>query len=464
MKRPRRHAGAGCRGTARPGWGLGSALLVLALGLLSRAAAPPPTRSPAPPIAVTPPPGRAAAPAMNADPGNLPVIATTRPAPAPPPVPTIPAPVQPTAFWPGLKPPPVPPPEPKPAVRGAALALSKVGPDTVSPSKPLTYEIVVHNVGTAPAHAVRLEDRLPSGARYLGGEPKAATDGDRLVWEWDTLEAGAERRVQVEIQVDGAVVPAACGATVAFSTSPRPAAYEGRPRLLLTVAAPEGVRVGDKVVLRMKLANTGTAPAVGVVLHDQLPAGLRHEQGNPIEADLGNLGPGESRVVSLEVTAVQPGRLVNQVTAIADGAAPALAQTAIVVTGPALAVRPQGPAVIPPGEEAELAFEAVNSGTGPATGAHLTVYLPEGLQLIRAGEEGTVQAEGRNVEWALGTLDAGQSRRVSAKVRAQTAGEGAVRAQLRADGVPEAAADRLIRIGPAGEPPAPSPPGAERKD
>src|SRR5262245_11536823 len=179
-------------------------------------------RPPSQPIAVTPP--QSAPPAPQAAPlpppapvdlSNRPVIATTRPPAA--------APVQPVATWPELKitsaAPAPPPAAPAPAIRGAALALEKVGPPGIEPGKPFTYEIIVRNVGSAAAQQVCIDAPLPEGGRYLGGEPMAEAVEDGLTWKLGTLDAGAERRLRVEVQTDGNVDLNAYGAVVAFSTS-----------------------------------------------------------------------------------------------------------------------------------------------------------------------------------------------------------------------------------------------------
>src|SRR5262249_37146710 len=46
-----------------------------------------------------------------------------------------------------------------------------IAPETANLGQPLTQEIVVRNLGKSAVHQVRVEQELPAGVRYLGGEP-----------------------------------------------------------------------------------------------------------------------------------------------------------------------------------------------------------------------------------------------------------------------------------------------------
>src|SRR5207244_6401362 len=80
------------------------------------------------------------------------------------------------------------------------VQVEKRAPAVVNLSQPLGYEIIVRNPSSAPVCNVRVEDELPAGARYLGGDPPPEVGPDRLAWTLNTLEPGAERRLRVELQ------------------------------------------------------------------------------------------------------------------------------------------------------------------------------------------------------------------------------------------------------------------------
>ncbi len=63
-----------------------------------------------------------------------------------------------------------------------------------------------------------------------------------------------------------------------------------------------------------------------------MPPGLQHQAGAAIECAVGTLAPGETKTARLDVVAAQAGRLVNELTAVADGGQQALSHLAILVS------------------------------------------------------------------------------------------------------------------------------------
>ena len=53
------------------------------------------------------------------------------------------------------------------------MTLETIVPDAVQLGKDISYEIVVKNTGSTAVTGVKVEEQLPAGARYLGGEPMA---------------------------------------------------------------------------------------------------------------------------------------------------------------------------------------------------------------------------------------------------------------------------------------------------
>jgi uncharacterized repeat protein (TIGR01451 family) len=369
----------------------------------------------------------------------------TAPQPGAPPSPAAPSGVELTAFRPAPATPDPPPPTPSgpqlpapapPEVRGAgqtvSLYLEKIGPAAHAVGQPFSYEIVVRNPGPTPAAGVRVEDNLPDHARPLKSEPPARVTGTRLEWDLGGLEPGAERRLKVTVQAsrEGTLDDRA---TATCSVSHSLGTRIHRPQLALTMTGPAQAKVGEAAVFRLQVTNNGTGPAAHVVVHDRLPAGLKHPHGEQVEAEVGTLGPGESKTLNLRPTAVAGGRHVNEATATADGGLEATANATVVVDAPALALRKTGPREAALYGQVEHRLEVVNTGTLAATNVRVTDTLPEGLDYRSASDGGVYAPAGRTVDWALGSLGPGQSRAVSVTVQARKAGDWANQALVRAD-------------------------------
>src|SRR5207244_1376968 len=153
-------------------------------------------------------------------------------------------------------------------------------------------------------------DELPAGFSYLGSEPKADSPSDRLAWSLGTMEPGSERRIRIMVKsmTEGEL---RSKAVVSFSSSCSLSTRFTRPKLSVSVTAPETALTGESVAFQIRIANTGTGAIQKVMLRDKLPPGLQHPQGNQIEADLGSLAAGESRTVTLRTTAATTGIHLN---------------------------------------------------------------------------------------------------------------------------------------------------------
>src|SRR5262249_24910168 len=85
--------------------------------------------------------------------------------------------------------------------------------------------------------------------------------------------------------------------------------------------------------------NNSTQVIRKVTLRCELSDGLVHPQGQVIEADLGDLTPGQARTDSLDtLVANKPGRLQAQLTATADNGQATQAVAVLTVSEAALAM------------------------------------------------------------------------------------------------------------------------------
>ena len=177
-----------------------------------------------------------------------------------------------------------------PPRRDAQVSVEVVGPAVVAPGEPLHYEIVVRNTGAAPVAQVRVEDPLPPGARPTQTQPPATAGADLLTWEIGRLEVGGERRLKVDIK-PSEKEEMLCEPRVSYTAAAGLRTHVVRPPFAVALAGPETAGRGDAVGFRIEVSNNGPIALRHVVLRDNLPSGLRHPQGDAVEADLGDLAP-----------------------------------------------------------------------------------------------------------------------------------------------------------------------------
>lgn len=214
--------------------------------------------------------------------------------------------------------------------------------------------------------------------------------------------------------------------------------------LAVSVSAPEGAAVGEAVPLRIQVGNTGDAPFTNGVLHVELSAGLKHAQGGVIEAELPALAPGETRTVTLALTAAEPG-LQTAAVLVTAGGTEATARATVAVLKPVLELRLDGPEHRFLGRTAEFDLDVANNGNEAFRNVVVIAALPAGLEFAEASDRGAHDEKGRQVRWALGSLAPRQHRGLTLRLRPQGVGGQTVRATAKADGLPEANAEATVR-------------------
>jgi uncharacterized repeat protein (TIGR01451 family) len=329
--------------------------------------------------------------------------------------------------------------------RASAVCLEVVGPEQVSPGETLPYEIVVTNPGPVLLAHMRVEDRLPDGAKLRSAEPAPDVQGDRLVWDLGNLEGHGRRRLRVEIQ-PGGQEEMAFTPTATFTAALGLRTRLAQPTFSVTQTAPDVVMRGATVPFQIQVANHGTTALTHVVVRDELPPGLEHPQGSKIQADIGTLAPGQTRTLRLDVIASRAGRVVNEVTAQANGTKEVQSRTAVQVAEATLALKIDGPARTPFGQDVDLRLEVANPGPGTATNVRLTQMVPDGFDLLGASTGGAADSATRSVAWFLGTLTAGQRQVVALKVRSKMAGDWKWPAMLTADRMAETEAVHAMTV------------------
>lgn len=289
--------------------------------------------------------------------------------------------------------------------QSAQLVIEKKAPKEMQVGQPAAIEIVVRNTGTRRAEHVEVRDEVPRGAQLIDSAPQATAEPrGTLLWKLGTLEPGDETIVRLQ------VMPLSEGeigsvATVTSSAHASARSIVTRPRLGVVVNAPRQVLIDEDVKLKIKVSNTGSGVARGVMLRETIPAGLRHPAGEELEYEIGDMQPGDIKELELSLRAVQPGRLINEILAYGAGNLEAEpAKSEIEVVAPALEVAADGPKKRFLERQAVYTISVSNPGTAAAQQVALVATLPEGMEFVRADAAGRYDAKTRRVQWLLEEL------------------------------------------------------------
>ena len=289
-----------------------------------------------------------------------------------------------------------------------SLEIHKRAPEEVQVGVPAIFTAVVRNVGNATAFDVQVTDAIPKGAKLVRTFPEAQRlGGDGLVWNLGELAAGQESTISMEI------VPEAEGelgsvASVKFSAQASVRTISTQPRLSIRQTAVSELLGGDSATIFIDVSNTGTGVARGVVLEEDVPNVFRHVSGaSALQHDVGDLGPGDSMRLEIELMAIAAGKVSNVVRATSSNCSTAESSYPIEVKAPNLQIQLVGPKLRY--LERPSPYEAIieNVGTAAAKDLYITARLPRGMNFISASNEGTYLPDEHSVVWNLMELAAG---------------------------------------------------------
>ncbi len=156
-----------------------------------------------------------------------------------------------------------------------------------------------------------MTDQLPAGYELLAGPPTPERTADGLIWRVGRLAPGEQATLRLRLGPKAGEPAAptrnAVDATFQVRASSARTVQVARPELALNVTGPDAAVIGQSITFRIVVSNNGTVAARDVTLHALMGEGLTCAKGTDLEAGVGALAPGESRVVNLPATPTRPG-------------------------------------------------------------------------------------------------------------------------------------------------------------
>jgi uncharacterized repeat protein (TIGR01451 family) len=287
------------------------------------------------------------------------------------------------------------------------MALNITGPPTVVRGQEIPYTITASNRGRVEIRSMTIRDLVPPGCTFVSSQPPAIQEGQQLTWTLGLLPPGQTHTIQLVLRA-----PAKVGQVLNCATVKTEEGLTGEScattqvtaaQLKVGITGPATAVLGGQVAYQVTVSNPGTGPATNVKLTAVFDQGLEHEsKAGSVDLAIGTLAANEARTVPLNLTARQEGRLVNHVTATADGGLKDQAEHPVVVQKAQVSLQIKGPPRRFVGRPADWDIHVVNTGEAPLTNVVVRDRLPPELGFASATEGGQlVQGE---VEWRLGTL------------------------------------------------------------
>ena len=316
------------------------------------------------------------------------------------------------------------------------ISVETSGPRTITVGKEANYEIVLKNTGDLAASDVSVTVKIPDFAELLGskatsgtsenGTPadsvradNAAVTGSYSVqWRIPRVEAHGRETLALRI-VPRKSLPFELG--VAWHVSPvssQTTVEVQEPKLAISLAGANEVLFGQTKVYKLSLSNPGTGDAENVMLHlsplsDPNAAMTKHQ--------IGTLPAGDTKVIEVEMTARQAGKLVIRAQAIADNGLTAEISEEITVRRAALAVNVTGSKNKFTGTAAAYTIHVSNTGDAPAEAVQIAAQIPTGAKFISAAN-GQFNADSGKIVWTVPSIRAGGEIALECKCLLMSAG------------------------------------------
>lgn len=211
--------------------------------------------------------------------------------------------------------------------------------------------------------------------------------------------------------------------TVVGGTLPTPGekALEGTrtPSLTVQRIAPREIQLNTPATFEIIVRNVGTIEANDVRVYDQIPTGTELLEASPqpsrdasgaIQWELGNMASGQERRIKMKLKPTQPGE-IGSVARVTFGTK---SSVRTLVTKPVLEITHSAPSKSLIGDRVPLDIVVTNKGNGPAKQVVIQEDIPPQLEY----------ADGfRQIEYEVGTLAPGQSRKLQLTLKAADVGK-----------------------------------------
>jgi uncharacterized repeat protein (TIGR01451 family) len=335
------------------------------------------------------------------------------------------------------------------------VTVEKHGPAVLRQGVTAAYQIIVRNRGLAASGPVTVVDDVPSLARVVTGEPAPATLGEKAIWTLPPLPPGSETVLKLELQATAGgefvgnttvFVSAASATTRASIQGNSQATPAPSGPLAMQVSGPSTATVGQSIVFEVKLTNQGRQTLTRMLLGAKLGEGLSHPAGNNIEADIGDVAPGESKTFKMPVTAVRAGKQSVDLKITAAGGAEAQARMSVTVTSGGLSLQLAPISRLDLNHEGEIRIEVTNLQAEGLRNVVVADTLPESMRFITASDRGIYQAGTRTVQWLIDILPGGETRTVSVRVQPTAPGQFNKEVSARAESLPETRAHGVVHV------------------
>ncbi|RJP61115.1 MAG: DUF11 domain-containing protein [Candidatus Auribacter fodinae] len=301
------------------------------------------------------------------------------------------------------------------------VLLEKMGPQTVIQGQDYDYTLKVTNLTNYKLEHVVVTEKPNDKFKIKSAVPpvtKTTPDGD--AWDLGILEPNETKTITVTATATGTGTCINC-AKVTYDPLVCIATNIINPQLALDLDVVASAMKCDIIPATFVVSNPGSGAADNVNIVVSLPANLMTADGkSSFTIPAGSLASGQSQRFTQQLKAGNTGNFTVQATAKADGGLEASDQGKVAVSAPALSID-----LSAPDKEyvtKTITYDITVKNTGDAVAKDAVVRLSGcGVAVFQSASMGGV-AQGQDVVWNLGSLNANESKSMTVTLLAQQKG------------------------------------------
>ncbi|MEN3280205.1 MAG: hypothetical protein V7607_1345 [Solirubrobacteraceae bacterium] len=323
---------------------------------------------------------------------------------------------------------------------------------TVHEGQDFRYTLAVTNAGPSTARAATVTDSLPAGValRSASSSTGSCGQGDPVVCGLGDIASGGKVTITLDVTATGAGRPE--NTAIAESPTPDPDLADNSDHTAVTTdrladlaitksASTPVVADGEAFDYTLKVVNHGPSRAIGSVVTDAVPGGLRIQAafssrgtctatGQTIACDLGDLGSGGTATITVTVLTTKAGSYTNTASVTSEVPDPKPANnldSASVEVSARADVGIVKTASVPTalvGDTVTYGLTVSNSGPDDAADVTVTDPLPAGGVFVAAKPSaGTCSTAAGSLVCDLGSLANGAAVTIQLRVTLTEAGD-----------------------------------------
>lgn len=289
-------------------------------------------------------------------------------------------------------------------VREPKLTLKVQGPPKLLLGETAAFQLEVGNPGDGSADQVKIHANLTDGLEC----PR----GNKIDFDIGNLAAGETRNVTVMCvtkQGGAQKCEASAEAEGGLHAQETTQVSVTMPRLELQLVGPALRYLGRKALYTLKVSNPGDAAATNVTINDVVPEGFkvlaasdggRHDySAHTVSWFLGEIKPGETHEVKMEVQAVNPGEFKHKASAVGAHNLNVESELATRIEGLSALMLEMVDTDDPIEVSSETSYEVriTNTGSKVETDIKLVAIIPDKMEFKNATGPVRYQEEGKTI-------------------------------------------------------------------